>query len=123
MTRQLLIVDDEPRVAQLLCRVAARIDGWQAEAVHSFHALQIAFSVDLTVLVLDLHMPDCSPDDIFSFLAQQATKPHLLLTSGSDRDTLTDFARQAQQQGLTVIGVLPKPFGINDLKQLLDHLP
>ncbi len=58
MPQQLLVVDDEPRVAQLLCRVAARVEGWEAIAVHSFHGLQGSLNEAVRVLVLDLHMPD-----------------------------------------------------------------
>lgn len=68
MTKNLLLVDDEPPIQRVLAPVL-RADGWRVfEAVNAHEALACCAREALDVVLLDLGLPDADGKDIISEL-------------------------------------------------------
>ena len=89
--RDILIVEDEPDLAELLSRVLQRV-GHHTAVVHSGNeALATLAEHDYDVILSDLHMPDLNGPDFYREL--EVSHPHLLeRTAFITGDTLGDVA-------------------------------
>lgn len=117
----LVVIDDEPAVAEFIERVA-RMCGFNvraAQTAESFRALLAARKPD--VIVMDLCMPGCDGVELLSFLAENSSKARVLIMSGVDRRVLDTAERLGQARGLAIAGVMSKPVRAAELRrQLLD---
>jgi two-component system OmpR family response regulator len=107
---RLLVVDDEPHIAQLVATVA-RYEGWQAMVAHDGStALSAAKEFNPDIVVLDLMLPDLDGFTVLDRLrAAEAALPVVFLTA---RDGTAD-----RVTGLTRGGddYLVKPFAVEEL--------
>src|SRR5438445_13030621 len=107
---RVLVVDDEPHIADLVATVA-RYEGWQARTAHSgTDALAAAATFDPDIVVLDLMLPDL---DGFAVLDQLrgsgAMVPVLFLTArDGTADRVTGLTKGADDY-------LVKPFAVEEL--------
>lgn len=70
-------------------------------------------------IILDLVMPEIDGIDILRRLATARCTAGIIITSGVGPRVLDAARRLAQQQGLNLLGVLPKPFNAAELRGLL----
>jgi two-component system OmpR family response regulator len=79
---RVLVVDDEPRMADVICR-ALRKDGAAADvALDAATALELAAIVDYDAIVLDVMLPDRSGFEVCRVLRSRGTwSPVLMLTA------------------------------------------
>jgi two-component system OmpR family response regulator len=107
---RVLVVDDEPHIADLVATVA-RYEGWQAQTANSgVDALGTAATFDPDIVVLDLMLPDLDGFAVLDRLrASGAMVPVVFLTA---RDGTAD-----RVAGLTRGGddYLVKPFAVEEL--------
>ena len=116
MTRQdgtplrVLVVDDEPNIAELL-RMALRYEGWEVEVAHSgSKAVSTAKSQRPDAVVLDMMLPDFDGMEVLRRLrGDQSDVPVLFLTA---RDAVED-----RVAGLTAGGddYVTKPFSLEEV--------
>ena len=71
-------------------------------------------------IALDLIMPKMDGMQILGELARLKCKSAIIITSGVGKRVLDTAMLAAREQGLTVLGVLSKPFSSATLKALLD---
>lgn len=116
--RKLLVVDDEPDFAELVCDVAAEV-GLETHAAHDFAQFEARFSPDLDVIALDLSMPESDGIKLTGWLAERNYAANVILLSGVDRQILETTKELATARGLNVIGALQKPVSIDKLEALL----
>jgi len=113
---RILVVDDEQQIAQLLTG-ALRSEGYEAEYVTSGGAaLERMRGNRFDVLVTDLRMPEM--DGMQLIEAARAVDPEL------DALIMTAYASQQTAVGALRRGVadyLPKPFGLDDMRQAIDR--
>lgn len=107
---KVLVVDDEPSIAQLL-QMALRYDGWDVRvAANGAEAVQLAEAFAPDVMVLDIMLPDFDGMQVLSRLRSAGDPvPVLFLTAlGSVDDRV---------KGLTAGGddYMVKPFSIEEL--------
>ncbi|MFJ3232038.1 response regulator transcription factor [Streptomyces sp. NPDC086787] len=109
-TVRLLVVDDDPPIADLVATVA-RYEGWTAVTAYSGEeALSLAAGFRPDIVVLDLMLPDVDGFGVLDRLRRSGTMvPVVFLTA---RDTVAD-----RVAGLTRGGddYLVKPFAVEEL--------
>jgi EAL domain-containing protein (putative c-di-GMP-specific phosphodiesterase class I) len=123
MSDRLLILDDEPAIGQTVSMIAQRA-GLQAKYCHApdqfFHAIG---KWAPTHIMIDLVMPAVDGVEVLSRLAQAKVRAGVIITSGLGGRVLQSAERAARARGLSVLGVLPKPFSAQALRVLLSLKP
>jgi two-component system OmpR family response regulator len=114
---RVLVVEDEPRMADVICR-ALRKDGAAADvALDAATALELAAIVDYDAIVLDVMLPDRSGFEVCRVLRSRGTwSPVLMLTAldaGGDRVVGLDCGAD---------DYLVKPFALAELQARLRAL-
>lgn len=116
----LVVVDDEPGIGELVCKVANSV-GFESESVTHAKTLQKIFAtVQPAVIVLDIVMPDIDGIELIRWLIDNDCTAAIILTSGYDKVFLETAQELGEQQGMTIVGSIVKPFSILDLSILLE---
>ncbi|MBB2775427.1 UNVERIFIED_ORG: EAL domain-containing protein (putative c-di-GMP-specific phosphodiesterase class I) [Comamonas terrigena] len=115
----LLILDDDAAVAQTIGFIAQGL----GFSVHHFEDPEPFFEA-LSILrpshvALNLIMPRMDGIEVLRRLAQTGCGAALILTSGMGQKVLEAAQATAFERGLNIVGVLPKPFRPQALRQLL----
>ncbi|MCE2510117.1 MAG: EAL domain-containing response regulator [Alphaproteobacteria bacterium] len=117
--RSILIVDDEPGVAEFIGDVATGC-GLDVTICHSVQAFRGCYpSLTPDVLVVDLNLADGDGIEILRYLAEKACKAKILLVSGTDMSVLKTASKLGSVQGLTICGTLNKPIPLAELEAVL----
>lgn len=118
--RRLLILDDEPAVAQTVAFAAGR-HGFvvrTSESAEDFFGDVARF--DPTHIIIDLLMPGMDGVEVLRSLAAGGCRANIIMTSGMGTKVLESAQRVGIERGLRITGILPKPFKPADLRALLD---
>lgn len=115
-----LIVDDEPGIAQTMADVATGL-GCVARAVPDWKTAE-AEAAAADVILLDLMMPDIDGVSALRALAAAGVQARIVLVSGVDSRVLDSARRVARMQNLDVVDVLRKPFRAAQLRAILSAL-
>ena len=121
LTKSILLIDDEPNLAQVIAVCLESFKGWKVQIANSGKAgLSIVESLKPDAILLDVMMPEMDGISVFQHLQQNpATQniPVILLTA---KVQASDRARFAQ---LDIAGMIAKPFEplqiANQIAQLL----
>jgi EAL domain-containing protein (putative c-di-GMP-specific phosphodiesterase class I)/CheY-like chemotaxis protein len=117
----LLVLDDDMAVARTLALMAES----QGLVPHCFDdpARFLAAIDDLRpgVVALDLVMPRMDGVEVMRQLAQRRCEAAIILISGMGQKVLEAAQATARERGLTILGVLPKPFKPQALRELLER--
>lgn len=117
--RRLLIVDDQPEIADFI-GVVAESEGFDVRVANnalSFKQLYSSFAPD--VIVLDIVMPDEDGFELIKYLADDGCRSHVITISGYDSVYLDSTRLLARDLGLPTITTLTKPIELEDLKGAL----
>ncbi|GAP36484.1 response regulator [Piscinibacter sakaiensis] len=116
---RLLILDDEPTVAQVLGAMArvCGVDSRHAATVEAFLAAAADWAP--THVAIDLMLPGAHGEDVLRQLAATGCPARVLVCSGAGPAELQAALATAQALGLPVAGVLAKPFTLAALRALL----
>lgn len=118
---RLIVVDDEPAMADLVCEVAQQA-GYECEKFHHAENFIDEFSHDSDVILLDLMMPGLDGVEVIRYLAEQKCGAHIALISGFDPSVLHSAQKLAIDRGLNFSGSLQKPFRYMELYKFLHGL-
>jgi DNA-binding response OmpR family regulator len=119
---RLLLIDDEPRLAEFLAN-AARTSGFDpiiTERDDEFRESFIATRPEM--VALDLGMPGMDGVELTRFLADQDYRGPVLIVSGFDRRVLESAIRLGEALGLNMVGPVEKPVRLEVLEELLGKL-
>ena len=118
---RLLLIDDEPALADYLAN-AARTCGFEPIVTARDDEFRQAF-LDLRpeVVALDLGMP-VDGVELTRFLAEQDYRGQVLIVSGFDRRVLESAFRLGEALGLQMAGPLEKPVRLHELEEVLNRL-
>lgn len=115
----LVVVDDEVEMADFVAEVAESV-GYQVFSVASVDQLRKSFeSVNPNVLVIDIFMPDTDGFELIGELAEQGCSSSIILISGYGRTLLEGAGKIARGRGLNLLGVISKPFRMEELQKIL----
>jgi EAL domain-containing protein (putative c-di-GMP-specific phosphodiesterase class I)/ActR/RegA family two-component response regulator len=118
---KLIVVDDEPAMAELVCDVAKQA-GFSTMQFHHAELFMNQYNDSYDVIALDLMMPDIDGVELIRFLAEKKCSAQIILISGFDSGVLHSAQKLALEQGLNFIDSLKKPFRFDELYSLLNNL-
>jgi two-component system, OmpR family, response regulator len=119
---RLLLIDDEPSLAQFLASAAAE-SGFDPVVTGRDDEFREAFLEQTPDMVaLDLGMPGMDGVELIRFLADQDFGAPVLIVSGFDRRVLESAFRLGEALGLTMVGPVEKPVRFEVLEQMLSRL-
>jgi DNA-binding response OmpR family regulator len=110
----ILVVEDNPAVAELLRTVLNDVSGWGATVVHNAAAALAVFShIHVDVLILDINLPGISGLDLLSLLRQNRPwqVPPVILVSANPTQA---GIREALEEG-EAVRFIAKPFDVDEL--------
>ena len=119
---RLLLIDDEPSLAQFLAS-AAEESGFDPVVTARDEEFRHAFLEQTPDMVaLDLGMPGMDGVELIRFLAEQGYDAPVLIVSGFDRRVLESAFRLGKALGLTMVGPVEKPVRFEVLEEMLSRL-
>ena len=119
MTRQILVVEDEPLIRMLAVEMLDVLGFGAVEAADAAEALAIDTDTlnSAAALMVDLGLPDLPGEEVVRRLLQKRPDLPVIVTSGSDA------AAAAQRLGLRhSVTILEKPYQLRDLERALTTL-
>ena len=120
---RLLILDDDASIARTVALIAGS-DGAQSHICTDPHEfLELAGSWSPSHLFVDLQMPQMDGLQVLSELASRGCRARIIICSGVGTRVLEAAVLSANELGLDVCGMLPKPFRLNELRSLLLAAP
>jgi DNA-binding response OmpR family regulator len=118
---QLLLIDDEPVLAEFVAN-AARECGFEPAITSNDANFRDRFRMSRPdAVALDLGMP-VDGVELLRFLADEDFGGPVLIISGFDRRVLESAFRLGAAQGLNMVGPLEKPVRLEELENLLRGL-
>jgi DNA-binding response OmpR family regulator len=119
---RLLLIDDEPVLADLMADAAAGA-GFDPVVTSDDGQFRDEFlSRTPEMVALDLGMPGMDGVELIRFLAEQDYHAPVLIVSGFDRRVLESAFRLGEALGLTMAGPVEKPVRLEDLEAMLHQL-
>ncbi len=116
---RLLIIDDDPGVAQIIGVIAEGL-GFQVDVTDEHTAFFKRLSEhDPSHIAIDLMMPELDGVEILRMLGDMKCRAEIIITSGMGKRVLDAALRAGRERGLKVRGILPKPFLPVNLRELL----
>jgi EAL domain-containing protein (putative c-di-GMP-specific phosphodiesterase class I)/ActR/RegA family two-component response regulator len=116
---KLLILDDDALIAKTIS-VIGESAGFETEmSTSADDFFRLLGEWDPSHIALDLVMPDMDGVEVLVELARRECRARILITSGVGSRVLDAARRSAVEHGLTIAGVMPKPFSPASLRQLL----
>jgi two-component system cell cycle response regulator len=113
------VLDDEPQIAALVCKVLGACGIVPRQFTSPDPFLVELKNSPPELIVLDLSLGQSDAVEIIRHLEILKYKGKVLLISGRDEATLAEIAEIGQRHGLTMLTPLRKPFRPADLKQRL----
>ncbi|WP_052715908.1 EAL domain-containing response regulator [Devosia chinhatensis] len=118
-TPRILLVDDDPEIARHVGRALERL-GWESRTLdRDEDVLDVVADWQPSHIMLDLVMPGENGISLTQRLAEAEVRASIIFSSGADRRIMEAVARSARLHGLTVAGLLPKPFTRSKLAEAL----
>ena len=115
----ILVVDDDVFFSSLARRMASG-DGHRVEECNDTSKLHLEGLGQYDLILLDLMMPTVDGVQMLGSIAQHAPETHVILMT-SVRESIVDcLLTLAKQMGVTITGVLNKPFRAGELLPLLN---
>jgi DNA-binding NtrC family response regulator len=116
--RRAVIIDDEPAFVAMLTKMLETY-GFEVKVSTDTRTSQTYEIRDTDIVFVDAQMPHVSGSQVLEQLARQGTKSYVVAMSG-DPLSLNNVESLAKKLDLNLVGVLEKPFRVNDLKLILD---
>lgn len=120
--KRLLIVDDEPRFAAFVERVAEPL-GYEVEVTNHGRDFQAAYLRRRPdIVVIDMVMPDIDGNELILWLVQQRSAADIIIITGYHPDYAVNARLLAEYKGLRSVVTLSKPISVMRLRQALANL-
>lgn len=117
--KRLLIVDDEPKFAAFVRKVAAPL-GYDVEVTNHGRIFQEAYLRAVPdVVVLDMVMPEIDGNELILWLVEQDCTADLIIMTGYSPDYAVNARLLAEFKGLRSVTTLSKPISVARLRAAL----
>ena len=119
---RLLLIDDEPVLAEFVAK-AADLSGYEPLIANGDDDFRRQFAEsDPALVALDLGMPGSDGIELLRFLAGDGFAGPVLIISGFDRRVLESAFNLGEALGLRMVGPIEKPARLEDLESLFKLL-
>ena len=119
---RLLLIDDEPALADFLASAAKESGFDPVIAKHDQQFREAFLEQTPDMVALDLGMPGMDGIELIRFLASSGYSAPVLIVSGFDRRVLESAFRLGEALGLTMVGPVEKPIRFDALEEMLSRL-
>jgi len=118
----LLIVDDEPEMAEFVAEAAVSV-GFDTLLATSSEEFQCFYMQNkLSGIVMDIVMPDMDGLELVTWLSENQCHIPIIFMSGYDKQYLQMADQIGIGQGCTVLGTLVKPFTREEIEPLFQRV-
>ena len=117
--KRLLIVDDEPRFAAFVERVASALN-YQVEVTH--HGREFMRAYDRSppdLAIIDMVMPDIDGNELILWLVKRRSTANVIIITGFSPDYALNARLLAEFRGLRSVTTLNKPVSVASLREAL----
>lgn len=117
MERRLLVIEDDPSIADLVVEVATGL-GIKARGVTNTAKLEkICKDAKPDLIVLDIMMPERDGFEVLTYLRDNHPDVKIIILSGQDsyRDMVE---RIGHSQGQDIVATMRKPFRVDQLREV-----
>lgn len=108
-TKNVLVVDDEPKILEVVCLLLNSKGYHTFSAENGKHALEIFETENISLIILDLMLPDISGEEICQAIRKKSRVPIIMLTAKVDENDVVEGL------GLGADDYVMKPFGLKEL--------
>jgi len=126
---RILVIDDNLEIGEFVTAAAQHL-GLSCVSFASAAEFLDALTPDITMVVMDLLMPEMDGIELLRELAGRRCTAGIVLMSGTGKRIIETAEQLARTTGLTVVGKLQKPFHLAELEAVLNrqhisgiHLP
>lgn len=123
VTHRLLVVDDEPDVAEFIAEVGRQCHFDVHVATSRQEVEHVCTQFEPSLVIMDLQMPETDGVQLLRFLGQRFSKARVVVVSGMDVKVRNTAIRLGREHGLEMAGTLQKPVRLADLEALLLSIP
>ena len=116
---RLLLIDDEPALADFLASAARESDFIPIIATSDSDFQKIYREEAPEMVAIDLGMPGMDGIELLRFLAAEEARQPILIISGFDRRILESAFNLGNELGLNMVGPIAKPARLDELNMLL----
>lgn len=118
-SKRLLIVDDEPRFASFIGKVAAPL-GYDVEITTHGREFQRAYRNNKPdCIVLDIVMPEIDGNELILWLVKEECDADIIIITGYSPDYAVNARILAEFKGLRSVRTLSKPISVTRLRKIL----
>lgn len=108
-SKQVLVVDDEPKIREVVCLLLESKGFSTFQAENGRKALEIFDSENISLVILDLMMPDISGEEVCAAIRKKSRIPIIMLTAKVAESDIVEGL------GLGADDYILKPFGLKEL--------
>ncbi len=120
-SKRLLIVDDEPRFAAFVGKVAAPL-GYDVQITTNGRDFQKAYRENKPdTIVIDMVMPEIDGYELILWLVQQECDADIIIITGFSPDYAVNARLLAEFKGLRSVRTLSKPVSVARLRMILTN--
>lgn len=114
------VMDDDTAVASVAVSMVEALGGAGRTVTRLPELMALVEQWQPTHLIIDLVMPEVDGVQVLQALGEAGCRASIIVCSGMSDGVLDAAMRSATGHGLSVAGVLSKPFRLRDLKALLE---
>nr|WP_288825390.1 response regulator transcription factor [uncultured Clostridium sp.] len=107
--RHVLVVDDEPKILEVVCMLLESKGFKTFPAENGKKALEIFDTENISLVILDLMLPDISGEEICTAIRKKSRVPVIMLTARVEEEDVVSGL------GLGADDYIMKPFGLKEL--------
>jgi CheY-like chemotaxis protein len=115
--RRVLVIDDEASFCRFMARLITSL-GYEVTTTCQARCAYLDELKEPDIVFIDMMMPEMDGIEVLEVLADHEIKSAIVLMSGADNN-LAKAEAFTKQAGLRLIGVLHKPFRLNDVQTIL----
>jgi CheY-like chemotaxis protein len=115
--RRVLVIDDEASFCRFMARLITSL-GYEVTTTCQAQCAYLDQLKEPDIIFIDMMMPEMDGIEVLEVLADHKIKSAIVLMSGAD-NSLAKAEAFTKQACLRLIGVLHKPFRLNDVQTIL----